>query len=280
MALVVEEQTHRTLLGSICKGRLTSGEKDRPVIIKIFTQAERRLESALRERLMYERLHDLGLCGHVTPFFFGSKIIDNHLWMVLEAGTNDLLTLMKRAPLRVRRGWCLDILEATAALHTQHIAHLDLSLENCVLFPDKVKLVDFGVASTFQHQAFFDVNVVGQKNEFDGKVFGKPCYIYPPIVHLGPYSMKKADEYSLGMILFILLSEGCALYRRPHPNDPGFAIYWKHRRIMPVIRTWGPETGVHTAEFQQCLPIIEALLDGFSSAQEAHERLLLIAKTN
>jgi MAP/microtubule affinity-regulating kinase len=86
---------------------------------------------------------------------------------------------------------------AVEYLHSQHITHRDIKLEN-VLFDSQrnVKLIDFG----------FSVQCKEPKTL---KVFcGTPSYMAPEIVRRSEYLGKPVDMWSLGVVLFAMLS-GC-----------------------------------------------------------------------
>ena len=80
-------------------------------------------------------------------------------------------------------------------MHSQLIVHRDLKLEN-ILVSDrqKVKIIDFG----FGIRTKADVNL---------KIFcGTSAYMSPEIVRKSEYNGFKADIWSLGVVLYVLLT--------------------------------------------------------------------------
>lgn len=76
-----------------------------------------------------------------------------------------------------------------------NIVHRDLKPENMLIDFDKgIKLVDFGLSNTFK------------PNETLNTACGSPCYAAPEMISGKPYNGTKVDIWSLGVVLFALLS--------------------------------------------------------------------------
>ena len=75
-----------------------------------------------------------------------------------------------------------------------------------------ISFIDFGVSKSY-------IN----KNSFDGctKFVGKISYQAPEIYHKKAFNAAKADVWSLGVILFMILFFGCP-YNAPTNADPMF----------------------------------------------------------
>jgi len=103
------------------------------------------------------------------------------------------------------------------------LAHLDISLENmlikdCVFENGKFKshgqinFIDFGLAKSY-----------AGKKSFDGctKYVGKQSYQAPEVYFKIPFNAMKADVWSLGVVLFMLVLGVCP-YQTPTNKDPMF----------------------------------------------------------
>jgi 5'-AMP-activated protein kinase, catalytic alpha subunit len=87
------------------------------------------------------------------------------------------------------------ILSGVEYLSELNIVHRDLKPENMLIDFDKgIKLVDFGLSNTFKH------------NETLNTACGSPCYAAPEMISGKPYNGTKVDIWSLGVVLFALLS--------------------------------------------------------------------------
>lgn len=90
------------------------------------------------------------------------------------------------------------LMQGVRHLHSRRIAHLDLSVENCVLDAQGVlKIIDFGLAR----------EVPLDSPPLQGRV-GKLHYMAPEVFAGVPYDGMAADIYSCGIILFVLLARG------------------------------------------------------------------------
>jgi len=124
---------------------------------------------------------------------------DHDLYLVLELATGGELfdQIVERSHYSEKDTAALmtDILKCLQYIHGQGVVHRDLKPEN-LLYSSKtyttIKIADFGLAKEFE----------------EGKllfgVCGTPGYMAPEMVHFEGYS-KKADVFSMGVILYILL---------------------------------------------------------------------------
>ena len=144
-----------------------------------------------------------------TATDFG-KLEDDSVFIALELVEGRCLRdVIAAGPIPVRRalGIARQIASALGAAHALSIVHRDLKPENVMLVerngdPDFVKVLDFGVAKV----------PIGEGNGTGpgvltriGTVFGTPEYI-PPEQALGQPSDGRADLYSLGVILYEMLT--------------------------------------------------------------------------
>lgn len=108
------------------------------------------------------------------------------------------------------------LVEGVHYLHSKRVCHRDLSLENILLTGDgNVKIIDFGVAKRYpkSNQTFLS----------SAGFVGKQGYCAPEIYCGETYDGRKADVWSLGVILFMLLT-GAPPYHFPVNTDAGFRL--------------------------------------------------------
>ena len=98
----------------------------------------------------------------------------------------------------IAKFYLIQIWHAIAYVHSLEIAHMDIKLDNILLDEFfNVKLADFGVS--------VDVSATGG---FADWFWGTAGYMAPEVAHLLPtetYDAYKADIYSLGMWLYVML---------------------------------------------------------------------------
>ena len=105
-------------------------------------------------------------------------------------------------PERIAKWPFKKLLKATELLHKNNICHRDLKLENIMYNKEthKLKLIDFGFATETTNVKNDDEDVLHTDS------CGSVHYAAPEVIQQKPYDGKKADVWSLGIILFILLS--------------------------------------------------------------------------
>jgi serine/threonine-protein kinase len=138
------------------------------------------------------------------------KLEDDSVFIALELVEGRCLRdVIAAGPIPIRRalGIARQIASALAAAHALSIVHRDLKPENVMLVernadPDFVKVLDFGVAKVPIGEAGGTGPGVLTRI---GTVFGTPEYI-PPEQALGQPSDGRADLYSLGVILYEMLT--------------------------------------------------------------------------
>ncbi|POM70343.1 CAMK/CAMKL protein Kinase, partial [Phytophthora palmivora] len=108
-------------------------------------------------------------------------------------------------------------------LHAHGVAHRDLSLENVLLKDGQVKICDFGLST--------------DANQLAADVVGKYYYMAPEIVQERVYDPKKADIWSLGVLLFILLT-GSPLFADEQRCAPTLRVLTKYG-VAKILELWG-----------------------------------------
>jgi len=97
------------------------------------------------------------------------------------------------------------ILSAVHELHSHDIAHLDLKLENIMynVKTNKISIIDFGFA---EETVSVDVVTGERKPRLLNKFCGSLDYSAPEILQHKEFDGKRADVWSLGVIVFALLT--------------------------------------------------------------------------
>ena len=114
--------------------------------------------------------------------------------------------------------WFADLLLPVAYLHRQEVAHLDLKPENVVITDDnRLSLIDFGHARV-------GADAAQVRSKWNGsRKLNSPERFQP-----GAFDGFKADVYSLGVLLFFLLTKtypfteatpACSMFRK-YVDDP------------------------------------------------------------
>ncbi|ETW07307.1 CAMK/CAMKL protein kinase [Aphanomyces invadans] len=115
------------------------------------------------------------------------------------------------------------VLSGVRYMHMRGLAHRDLSLENVLLDEhNNAKVCDFGLAAS----------VPSLRNEGVGKAF----YMAPEVVSRLSYDPIKADVWSLGIMLFIMLA-GIPLVEMASDADSRFRIL-KVKGLKKLVQMW------------------------------------------
>lgn len=155
-----------------------------------------------------------------------------NIWTVLEfAQEGELFDYVESCdgrldPDLVRRLF-IEMVQGVQYMHTQGVCHLDLSLENLLLTGDHdmpdLKICDFGLARFIQCQTINGVQHELPYSPAVGTKPGKLGYMSPEVFAGLPFSGTISDVWSMGVILFILLT-GVPPYEVPSTSDGRFAM--------------------------------------------------------
>ena len=206
----------QALLGSGGMGEVWRGVDellDRPVAVKVLRgyladpelAGRFRREARIAARLQHPGItvvHDLGF--------------DNgQLFIVMELlHGRDLAAMLAEAlaglPIEVAVSLTIQAAEALQAAHAGHVVHRDLKPANLfVLDSGRLKICDFGIAWAVDNATHLTAT---------GQVIGTPAYMSPEQCR-GEQVDERSDLYSLGCVLYELLTGQPAIPRRPAPCD-------------------------------------------------------------
>ncbi|KAF4041803.1 Protein kinase domain [Phytophthora infestans] len=115
------------------------------------------------------------------------------------------------------------IAKGLSFLHAIGVAHRDISLENVLLKDGLVKICDFGLSSN--------------ANQFSADFVGKFYYMAPEVTQGAVYDPKGADVWSLGVLLFIMLT-GSPLFVDENARAPTFRVLNKYG-VGKILELWG-----------------------------------------
>jgi serine/threonine protein kinase len=117
-------------------------------------------------------------------------------------------------------------------LHTHGIAHRDVSLENVLMRGGVCKLSDLGLATDTERVC-------------DNEVVGKDYYMAPEVVAGERYWPAQADMWSLGVVLFIMLT-GSPLVHRASEDEKAF-LGFLQLGVRRVVHSWSMSSFISEA---------------------------------
>lgn len=136
--------------------------------------------------------------------------------------------IQEHSPLRVEMA--LEIMQqltsAISHAHQNHIVHRDIKPHNILIDREgNVKITDFGIAMALSATSITQTN----------SVLGSVHYLSPEQAR-GGMANKKSDIYSLGIVMFELLTG-----RLPFSGESAVSIALKHLQSeTPSVRRWNP----------------------------------------
>jgi len=124
----------------------------------------------------------------------------------------------------VARFFFQQVVKGVAHIHSQRLAHLNLGLENLLLDRDCVKIANFLFARIAQSPLTSTVDTLP----------GHKQYMAPEVFQTtSPFDGQKADIWSLGVILFALLT-GMLPFQLPCTSDPAFCAITQGKGIAAL----------------------------------------------
>ena len=206
--LVLLEQLGRGSFGSVWKARDT--ELDRTVAVKIPRQSQHdgeQIEQFLREARTVAQLNHPNI---VKVYEVGRENETVYIVTDLVEGVDLSQWCVKQPPShREAAALCHSIALALDYAHTKGIVHRDLKPANILIDnAGKPYLVDFGLARREAGETTATV---------DGQILGTPAYMSPEQARGESHQADaRSDIYSLGVILFELLTGERPFRGRPH----------------------------------------------------------------
>ncbi|POM72532.1 Protein Kinase [Phytophthora palmivora] len=197
-------------------------------IVKDFPSDGHIPDNPFIEKEIGDIVHAAG--GHPNLVQYNDSFVEEQtLYLVMEyCADGDLYDYLSRRKQRTMScSIALRVLSQVATglafLHDHGIAHRDISLENIMLHRGRCKLGDFGLAT--------------RDLRGDGRQVGKKYYMAPEIVAGDTYDPKAADIWSLGIVLFIMLT-GSPLVSLASMSVKSFRTL-KQAGIKTVLQAWG-----------------------------------------
>eukprot|EP01117_Protostelium_nocturnum_P010303 TRINITY_DN3700_c3_g1_i1.p1 TRINITY_DN3700_c3_g1~~TRINITY_DN3700_c3_g1_i1.p1 ORF type:complete len:295 (-),score=99.43 TRINITY_DN3700_c3_g1_i1:37-921(-) len=201
-------------------------ESGKVVVIKKISRANEETNSLLRNEMVAgQRLQHENIVA-----FYGSFQDATHVHLVLQhINGKDLFSWLEErnfavSPLEARKVF-KGLASALEYAHRNNVAHLDVKLENVMVTKDGVaKLIDFGLCS-----------LLDQPDRVQ-RWSGSPDYASPQVLLRKPYSETKADVWSLGVLLHIMLV-GVIPFHREHRYEDLL------KGVHPNLQ-WSPDVNI------------------------------------
>ncbi|EGZ24557.1 hypothetical protein PHYSODRAFT_484521 [Phytophthora sojae] len=186
-------------------------------------------ENVALERALYHQLNRVG--GHRNVLRLRDEIeFDGYLYLVSDfCARGELYELVSSAedgklPLPTIQRYMRQIAGGVQFLHANGFAHRDLSLENVLVTDDdQCQVCDFGLAAS----------TAKPSRETVGKLF----YMAPEVLAGVQYDATKADVWSLGVMLFIMLV-GAPPVETASASDARFRLI-SNKGIRKLVDRWG-----------------------------------------
>ncbi len=199
---VVYEAVHETIGQRIAVKTLNQELSANPAFVKRFLTEARATVIAQHP-------------GLVKVFDYG-QIPDGPLYLQMEYLEGETLAkrLLKtgKLPIETTIRWIRQIASAMALAHARDIVHRDLKPDNIFLVPDhevdggeRIKILDFGLAKILSPEGATNPHTPAKYTSMGG-VVGTPAYMAPEQFRGESSLSGQADVYSLGVILFELLT--------------------------------------------------------------------------
>ena len=168
--------------------------------VAIKTIDKSRLQNESSKLKVFQEVHLMRKINHQNVVRL-LEVFETHRFymIVLEYADNgDLLKMIKskfKIPEKEAKPLFTQIVHGLLACHSKNIIHRDIKLDNILLTKElRVKICDFGVSRTVKDQ------------EVINEQCGTPAYLAPEIIINRGYVGKYVDIWSLGVLLYAMLS--------------------------------------------------------------------------
>ena len=189
---VLDEQTKETKVAKIYEDNASSTFQKETQIFKMIEE----LNLSTNIKFYESGFDDLTLDGYTKK----------KMYIIIEYGSkgslfDSLINTKSGFTEDVCQYILLNLINCVDALHKKGICHRDLKTENIVLVGDNydIKLIDFGFAAKYVDKE--------NKPKLLKKSVGTKYYAAPEILENKRYNGPKADIFSLGAILFVLMTK-------------------------------------------------------------------------
>ncbi|MEX2301882.1 MAG: WD40 repeat domain-containing serine/threonine protein kinase [Bryobacterales bacterium] len=187
------------------------------ILLPDYAQNEQQAERFLREIKVQANLHHPNIASVHNAFRVGGSLL-----MVMEfvdGESLDKLIARGRLPLQQALDYASQALSALSYAHGRGVVHRDVKPENMLVTPGgALKVTDFGLAKT----------VTDIRLTVTGATLGSLYYISPEQVSGGADLDKRADIYSMGAVLYELVTG-----RRPFEGSQPFHLMQAHVEQPP-----------------------------------------------
>ncbi|XBW35946.1 hypothetical protein QEN19_001519 [Hanseniaspora menglaensis] len=183
-------------------GNIDTEDMPKQVAIKLIKNSSIP-EGSETETKLFREINSLRVLTHPNIVRLEEVIRnDTHIGIVMEyaSGGEFYKYIQEKKRLKENEGCRLfaQLISGVQYMHSKGMAHRDLKLENLLLDRfENLIITDFGFVNEF----------LPGKNELMKTSCGSPCYAAPElVVSSRPYSARKADLWSCGIILFAILA--------------------------------------------------------------------------
>lgn len=184
-----------------------------------------------------------------VPAFLESGELEGRPWFVTENCGQPLLKVINQATLVRRLSWFRDIVLATRDAHQAGITHRDIKPNNVVISIDEsaAYLIDFGICAISDDDSSLTTL----------EAFGNPAFAAPECaLGYSERSGKLSDIYSLGKVLYWLMSDGKPIFREKTGELEGTLLPMSaniETRILSIISVCVKESPVFRPTAEELL---------------------------